>query len=253
MVDKVVVITQARTNSSRFPAKVLKQVNNQTLLEIHLLRLLQSKSSSQIIVATTVNQVDDAIEQIAQKMHLECFRGSEQNVLDRYYRATKNIEPKWVVRVTSDCPLIDPQLLDSIINFARNSEFDYISNVISETFPDGQDIEVFKFSALKKAWENAILNSEKEHVTLYIRNPQNGFKCYDFTNNLTKYATLRMTVDEEVDYVLIKKLIVEIGVNKTWQEYAEYILLNNLQSINESILRNEGLTISLNKEKEHEE
>jgi spore coat polysaccharide biosynthesis protein SpsF len=254
MVDKVLVITQARTNSSRLPYKVLKEVNNQSLLEIHLQRLLQSKSSTQIIVATTVNQVDDAIEQIAQKMHLECFRGSEQNVLDRYYQAAKTIEPTWVVRVTSDCPLIDPQLLDTIIEFANNHlEYDYISNAISETFPDGQDIEIFKFSALKKAWENANLNSEKEHVTLYIRNPHNGFKCYDFTNDLTKYALLRMTVDEEVDFELIKKLIVELGINKNWQEYAEYILQNNWQNINNSIARNEGLTISLNKEKGHEE
>jgi spore coat polysaccharide biosynthesis protein SpsF len=253
MVNQVVVITQARSNSTRLPAKVLKKVNNQTLLEIHLQRLLQSKLTHHIIVATTDNSADDAIENIAQSMNIECFRGSEQDVLDRYYQAAKKAEPDWVVRVTSDCPLIDPQLLDSIIDFTNHhSEYDYIANTISETFPDGQDIEIFKFSALKKAWENAHLNSEREHVTLYIRNPQNGFKSMNFASESPQYATLRMTVDEQVDYDLIHQLILALGILKTWQEYAEFILQNNLQKINESIMRNEGLSKSLNKEKKHE-
>ncbi len=148
---KTVLITQARTGSTRLPGKILMEVNNTPLLKIHLDRLNQSKNIDKIIVATTVNEEDDIIEKIGTDWGYEVYRGSENDVLDRFYQAVQKIKPTWVVRVTSDCPLIDPLLVDKVIEITKAENKDYGSNVIDETFPDGQDVEVFKFSALEKA------------------------------------------------------------------------------------------------------
>ena len=169
-----ILVTQARLGSTRLPGKVLKEVDEKTLLQIHLERLKKCKSISEIIVATTVNSEDEIIYNNALEWGFTAFRGSELNVLDRFYQSLKNKKPDWVVRVTSDCPLLDPELVDAVVNFAKNHSYDYVSNVMVEHFPDGQDVEVFKFSALKKAWGTAKLKSELEHVTTYIRNNSNG-------------------------------------------------------------------------------
>ena len=136
---KIVIVTQARTGSTRLPNKILKTINNETLLEIHLKRLEKSKLTSEIIVATTDKKEDDLIELVAKKMNLHFFRGSEHDVLDRFYQATKNSKPDYVVRVTSDCPLIDPILIDAIIEQAILQDLDYYTNVLKEQYPDGQD------------------------------------------------------------------------------------------------------------------
>lgn len=250
---KTVLITQARTGSSRLPGKVLLEVNNTPLLKIHLDRLKKSKNIDKIIVATTINEGDNIIEQIASEWGFEVFRGSENDVLDRFYQAVQKIKPTWVVRVTSDCPLIDPLLVDKVIEITKEENKDYGSNVIDETFPDGQDVEVFKFSALEKAWKEAIKLSEREHVTSFIRKNSNLklgnlFSAVSYKNNID-YSKIRMTVDEQNDFKLIKKIIDEIGSNKTWQEYTDYIIKNNLTEINGDIMRNDGYLKSINNDK----
>ena len=246
---KTVLITQARMGSKRLPGKVLMEVNQTPLLKIHLDRLKKTKKVDKIIVATTDNQEDDIIEKLVSEWGFEVFRGSENDVLDRFYQAVKHINPLWVVRVTSDCPLIDPILIDDVIEYSQNNNVDYCSNTLIENFPDGQDVEVFKFYALEYTWKNAIKNSDREHVTPYLREMSNFkmnniFSAINFYNDVN-YSHIRLTVDEIRDYELIKIVIENNGVEKSWEEYVDYIILNNLHNINNSIVRNEGYLISL--------
>ena len=244
-----VLITQARTGSTRLPGKVLMEVNQTPLLKIHLDRLKKSKNVDKIIVATTDNAEDNIIEKLAIEWGYEVFRGSENDVLDRFYQSVRNINPLWVVRVTSDCPLIDPILVDKVIEFTQSNNKDYGSNIIDETFPDGQDVEVFKYAALETAWNSARKESEREHVTPYIRNNsnlrgENIFSSISYKNNID-YSKIRITVDESSDFELIKTVITELGFNKSWLEYTEYIINNQLIEINGNIIRNEGYLKSL--------
>ena len=153
------------------------------------------------------------------------------------------------MRVTSDCPLIDPKLVDDVIAFTIKNNNDYVTNTLIENFPDGQDIEVFKYTALKKAWKNAILNSEREHVTPYIRKNSdfNGGNLFTSLNYdcQSDFSKIRMTVDEIRDFELITLLINDLGTEKSWLEYTNYIIQEDLVKINNKIIRNEGLLKSL--------
>lgn len=249
---KTVLITQARTGSTRLPRKVLLEVNDTPLLKIHLDRLNKSKNVDKIIVATTISKEDDIIEKLCADWGYDVIRGSENDVLDRFYQAVKNIKPNWVVRVTSDCPLIDPQLVDKVVEITKLENKDYGANVIDETFPDGQDVEVFKFSSLEKAWNEANRLSEREHVTPFIRNNSdlksgNLFSAISYKNN-TDYSMIRMTVDEQKDFELINKIISDLGSEQSWLYYTEYIIKNDLANINGNIIRNEGYLKSLKKD-----
>lgn len=250
----VCLITQARTGSTRLPGKVLKKIQGEELLRIHLSRLSKCTTVDKIIVATTTEPEDSLIENLAKSWNYDAFRGSENDVLDRFYQAilASNVTPKWVVRVTSDCPLIDPELVDKVVRFAKEKDVDYAANVLVERFPDGQDIEVFKFSSLKDAWKNATLKSEREHVTPYIRNNSDfkGGKLFTSANFpcASDFSKVRMTVDEEKDFVLVENLINQLGTSKSWLEYTNFILDNNLGNINGDITRNEGYLKSVNNE-----
>ena len=246
---KTVLVTQARSGSSRLPGKVLKEVTGKSLLQIHLERLQKCKKVSEIIVATTVKEEDSIIYNQALKWGFSTSRGSELDVLDRFYQAVKDKKADWIVRVTSDCPLLDPVLVDEVITFVQENEVDYGSNGLTEHFPDGQDVEVFKFSALEIAWKNAKLQSEREHVTPYIRNNADG-KGDDIFTTINypcqnDYSKIRMTVDEPRDFDLIEFLINKLGIEKSWLEYTNYIIDHDLTKMNNKIIRNEGLLKSL--------
>ena len=245
----VVAVTQARVGSSRLPAKILKKVNRETLLEIHLKRILKANKIGQLIVATTHEEGVQDILDICNQVDVGWFQGDLNNVLDRFYQAVKNQKPDYVIRLTSDCPLIDPKLIDQVVEYTINENLDYCSNGLEEAYPDGQDIEVFKFSALEKAWKEATLNSEKEHVTPYIHknstfkgNTMFTAKMFPYTHN---YNHIRLTVDEANDFDVIEKIITDLGVEKTWLEYTNYYMNQNLASINGKIIRNEGYQKSL--------
>ena len=245
---KVIVITQARIGSTRFPRKVLKELNDDTLLGLHLDRLKKSKSLEKIVVATTHEADSDIICNIAKGKGVEFYKGSQNDVLDRFYKAALNYSPDYVVRVTSDCPLIDPALVDEVINDTITGNYDYGSNTLTEDFPDGQDIEVFKMSALKYAWENASKSSDREHVTPYIRENcdlKGGklFKGYDYKSP-QNYNDIRMTVDVPEDLEVIKWLISEIGSIASWQQYVKIMKEHPEKLINSNIIRNEGYNIS---------
>jgi spore coat polysaccharide biosynthesis protein SpsF len=250
---KTVLITQARSGSTRLPGKILKKIGGKSLLQIHLERLGKCKTISEIIVATTINDEDQVIYDLALELGFSATRGSESDVLDRFYQSVKNKKADWIVRVTSDCPLIDPLLVDQVVDFVRNNNKDYGSNILIENFPDGQDVEVFKFSALKQAWENANLTSDREHVTPYIRNNsdfKNGnlFSAINYPCD-SDYSKIRMTVDEIRDFELIAILVDELGIEKKWLEYTNYIIHKDLSKINGEIIRNEGFINSLKNNK----
>ncbi|MES2680270.1 MAG: glycosyltransferase family protein [Bacteroidota bacterium] len=247
---KIMAITQARMGSSRLPGKVLKTVNGKTLLEIHIERILKSRRIDQLLVATTIDPADDAIATLVANINLPVYRGSVKNVLDRFYQAALPYQPDWVVRLTSDCPLMDAALIDEMIDTAIEKNTDYCSNGLQPTFPDGLDIEVFKLTALEKAWREAISDSDKEHVTPYIYNhstfkQQNLFTAFNFTFE-SNYENVRLTVDESFDFEVIKILIEKLGVHKDWKTYADYYRSNELiKTINQHINRNEGYHNSL--------
>jgi len=240
---KIIVITQARTGSTRFPNKIMNKIKNETLLSIHINRIKKSKKINSIIVATTNNRDDDIIELEANNLNVKCYRGKEEDVLDRFYQAAKPYNPDFIVRLTSDCPLIDPLLIDMIIEATINSDVDYCSNTLIESFPDGQDVEVFSFNSLKKAWKESVLMSDREHVTPYMKK---NFKVLNVNSNNMKFNKVRMTVDEPNDFVVIKRLVEKLGLNEKWENYTNlYLNDKTISNTNDSIKRNEGYIKSI--------
>ncbi|TXE19094.1 LPS biosynthesis protein [Psychroserpens burtonensis] len=242
---KVIAVTQARSGSTRLPNKVLLKIEDKTLLQIHIDRIKQAEQVDDIFIATTVEPADDVIVNLAESLDVKYYRGSENDVLDRFYQTVKEIQPDFIVRLTSDCPLIDPKLLDEVISEAKEEDLDYYANIIEERYPDGQDIEVFKFSALEKAWKETTLKSDREHVTPYIRNNSSykGGTLFKSNNHGldNNYNHVRLTVDESQDLEVIRHLIKDLGFDKDWKTYADYYLDNpKIKELNSKIVRNEG-------------
>jgi spore coat polysaccharide biosynthesis protein SpsF len=240
---KIIAITQARTGSTRFPNKIMNKIGNETLLSIHINRIKKAKKINSIIIATTNKKNDYVIKQQADKLNVNCFMGDEDDVLDRFYWAAMPYKPDFVVRLTSDCPLIDPSLIDMIIEATVNSKVDYCSNTLIESYPDGQDVEVFSFNSLKKAWEESVLISDREHVTPYMKK---NFKVLNVHSNNMKFNKVRMTVDEPNDFEVIKKLVDKLGLNEKWENYTNlYLNDKTISNTNDSIIRNEGYIKSI--------
>ncbi len=247
--EQTILVSQARSGSTRLPQKVLLKIQGQELLNIHLTRLRKCKEINKIIIATTIDPADDVIANLCERWDVSVSRGQMNDVLDRYYHAVLPYKPKWVVRVTSDCPLIDPELVDAVVKFAKVNEADYAANILLERFPDGQDVEVFKFDALEKAWNEAKLSSEREHVTPYLRKncTFNGGKIFSSANFacIDDFSDIRMTVDEQRDFDLITKVIEDLDTDKSWLTYTKHIISNQYNKINSNIIRNEGFLKSL--------
>ncbi|MBO3698383.1 cytidylyltransferase domain-containing protein [Roseivirga sp. E12] len=251
---KTIAITQARVGSSRLPSKVLLPIGNQTLLDIHLKRLTMAQKVDQVVVATTNEDRSDEICIIAERCGTIWFKGSLDDVLDRFYQAAILHKPDWVVRVTSDCPLIDPELVDAVVELAIQHDYDYCSNVLVQDFPDGQDIEVFKMSTLEKAWNEAVKRHEREHVTPYIWSncDFNGGELFTSADlpSPGNYNAIRMTVDEAADLEVMTWLVEALGIDKPWFEYTQYLIAHPERAINSNIIRNEGYLKSLKNEKD---
>jgi spore coat polysaccharide biosynthesis protein SpsF (cytidylyltransferase family) len=248
---KVIIISQARIESKRFRRKILEEINGESLLAIHLKRLKKSNLTSSIIVATTFEKGVEEIISIASEQGVKYFQGSTENVLDRFYQSVKIDNPDYIVRVTSDCPLIDGELIDSVIKSTIERKVDYCSNALIESYPDGQDIEVIKWRAFEYCWQNSILNIELEHVTPFIRkncdfNGGSLFSSSNFESSIN-YGHIRMTVDEPSDFKAIEVLVNNMGVDREWEAYTKYIIENPLKFKNQKILRNEGYLNSIKK------
>jgi len=205
--ERTVAIVQARMGSTRFFGKVLEDIEGRPMLWHVVNRLKHSKLLHNIVVATSVNHQDDTIEEFCEKGSICYFRGSEDDVLDRYYHAARKFEVELVVRVTSDCPLIDPNVVDRVIStYLENKEnYDYASNTIKRTYPRGLDTEVFPYEALERCYEEATRGHEREHVTTYIYEHPEMFKLLNLENN-KNLSHLRWTVDEEPDLRLVREI-----------------------------------------------
>jgi len=198
----ILAILQARLSSTRLPGKVLKPILGRPMLELHLERLARSTMIDKLIVATSDRGDDTPIADLCHKLGVICYRGSLSDVLDRYYRAAKPYTPDIVVRLTGDCPLADPAVIDAGIEYFLKHSFDYVSNCVERSFPIGLDFEVFRYSCLESAWRESVLPSEREHVTPFIKNHPEQFAIGHFMNTVD-LSHHRWTVDEPDDFVFV--------------------------------------------------
>ena len=204
MIKKVTAVVQARIGSQRFRGKVLKRINNKETILLLLKRLSQAKEIDRIIVAIPNKKKDDPLYDILKKNNYEVFRGSEKNVLKRYYDCAKKFSLKNVLRITGDCPLVDPKLVDKIVKIFKKKNFDYVSNIEKRTFADGMDIEIFSFKNLEIANSSTLSDDDKEHVTKYFLR-SDKFKKFNYEDK-NNFSNLRITLDTPFDFVLIKKI-----------------------------------------------
>lgn len=175
MNSKILILVQARTGSSRFPNKVLQPVMGKSILIHQLERIQGIRTQAEIVVITSQEEADNAIVYESEKHGFSVFRGSLEDLLDRHYQAAKAYQADWVVKIPSDCPLIDPRIIDQMFDYCYQQEgaFDYISNLHPSSYPDGNDVEIMTFSALEKAWKEAKRPLEREHTTPYFwENPE---------------------------------------------------------------------------------
>lgn len=203
---KIGAIIQARTSSSRFPKKVLQPLpygSNICVLQQDIRRVRKSRLIEEVIVATTTNSDDDEIVEVAVKENTPYFRGSLDNVLERYYEAALNFNLDVIVRITSDCPCVDWNILDEVIQSHLDCNADYSSNSLVESFPRGIDCEVFNFDVLKQAYLNATEKYEKEHVTPYFyKSNPDKFKINNVLSSKDN-SNIRITLDTPQDYALL--------------------------------------------------
>ena len=249
----IAAIIQARMGASRFPDKVMKIIVGKPMLWHQINRLKKSELIEKIIIATTNKIQDRTIVDFAKENNILYFAGSEEDVLDRFYYSAKKFKVETIVRITADCPLIDPLLVDMIINFYidNKNQYDIVNN--GTTYPDGVlETEVFSFNILKKTWKNAKLSSEREHVTSYIwKNPEMFRQAT--VENSKDLSHLRLAVDYEKDFKLIKTIFLNLykeddmfhleDIVKFLNQNPELIILNN------NIIRNEGYLKSISKDK----
>lgn len=244
----ILAIVQARVSSKRLPDKVLKPILGHTMLSLEIERINRSIRIDKILIATSTDTSDDAIESICSQMKVLCFRGSLDDVLDRFYQATLYYKPDHIVRLTGDCPLIDPQTIDNVIDYYTSGNFDYVSNTLKPTFPDGLDVEIFSYAALETARKEASLPSQREHVTPYIYQHPDKFNIGSYEHN-TDLSHMRWTVDKQEDFVFVNNiydLLYPFNENFTFRDILDLLKSNpSLLEINSHIGRNEGHEKSL--------
>ncbi|MEH2219445.1 MAG: glycosyltransferase family protein [Nostoc sp.] len=207
---RIVAIIQARMGSTRLPGKVMKQLCGQTVMAHVICRVQACPLVDEVVVATTTSLVDDVIVAEAEKCGVKWFRGSEEDVLERYYLAAKKYSADVVVRVTSDCPLFDPEVLSQMLEYFKTEtveglQIDYLSNCLNRSYPRGLDAEVFTYEVLEKAFEKAQKPYEREHVTPYIYEHPEKFSLHNQTND-EDISHYRLTLDTEDDWTLIEEI-----------------------------------------------
>lgn len=205
--SNIIVIIQARMGSTRLPGKILKDIEGKSMLWHVVNRVRYSKNINKIIIATTINKDDDKVEDFCKTHNIAFYRGSENDVLDRYYQTAKLWDADIIVRITSDCPLIDPEVIDKVIcSYLKNKHnFNGASNIVKRTYPRGLDTEVISFNTLERVWKEAKKNYQREHVTAFIYERGRMFKLYSVKNDkdLSHY---RWTVDEEKDLKFVREI-----------------------------------------------
>lgn len=198
-------ILQARVSSSRLPRKVLLPILGKAMLLRQIERINRSREIDRLVVATSTDSSDSEIASLCEEAGVTCFRGNLTDVLDRFVNAARPHQPETVVRLTGDCPLIDPEVIDEVISFFREGGYAYASNIKPPTFPDGLDVEVIRFAGLEEAGREAVLPSEREHVTPFLRFRPERYKVGNVTRPVD-LSHLRWTVDEPQDLEFVRKV-----------------------------------------------
>ena len=230
-------------------------IEGKSLLGHLVKRIKASRYVNDIVIATTTNERDNAIVEFAKAENLKFYCGSEDDVLDRFYQASVLYGLEAIVRVTPDCPMLDPDVMDIVISKFSEGNYDYVSNVITPTFPDGLDTEVFSFQSLEKIWHEARLPSEREHVTAYILKHPELFRQFNVKREGEDLSWMRWTVDTQRDLEFVNKIFEYLYTpNEIFHMEDVLDLLKEnpqLLKINSGILRNEGYKISLLKDKKY--
>ena len=242
----ITCIIQARLGSKRFPQKILKKVEGKSIIELIISRLKLSKKINQIVVAIPKTKIDDKLNDFLKKRKITIFRGSEKNVLKRYYDAANYFKSNIIVRITSDCPLVDYKIIDKMIDILNKKKKDYITNASPPSFPDGLDIEVFNFKSLKNAYISAKDKYSQEHVTPYLRK-SGKFNTFNFSNN-NDLSSFRLTIDEKKDLELIRNVYSFFRPKKNfgWSEIQKLIIKHpekfdkNISIMRNSKIKNKG-------------
>jgi spore coat polysaccharide biosynthesis protein SpsF len=247
MSEKVTAIVQARMGSSRLPGKILKPVLGRPLLTYEIERLKRCTILREIVLATSDLPEDDPVAALGAELGIHVFRGSESDVLDRYAQAARACDARYVMRVTGDCPLIEPAICDRTVTRFFEARADYIAT--PPQVAEGLDCEVFTRAALEAAWNEARRPSEREHVTLFIRNHPDRFRCFETLHD-SDDSGYRVTVDEPEDLAVVKAILEALvplhGLAFTFSQVREFLDAHpNIRSLNSAIVRNEGLIKSL--------
>lgn len=238
---RTICIIQARFGATRLPGKVLMKVGGVSLLERVVNRVKPAKLVDKIVVATTDEKKDDKIAAFCRRRNIAFFRGSENDVLDRFYQCALRY-PGYgaIARITADCPLIDSKIIDKVIKLFFQKNADYASNVIPPTFPDGLDVEVFSFDVLEKMWKNATKQHEREHVTAHVRDNPQKFKIANLSNK-KDLSKIRLTVDYKEDIKFIEHLLKLLPKNFRSKEIMKALDKNTgLADINKKYGRHDG-------------
>jgi len=246
-------ILQARVASTRLPRKVLKEILGEPMLWRQIERLQKSKTVDALVVATSLDPGDDEIERLCRSHGVLCRRGSPEDVLDRFYQVVREFRPRHIVRLTGDCPLCDPGLIDQVTQFHLGGNYDYTTNTLEVTYPDGLDVEVMRAPALQRAHREAALKSEREHVTAFIYKHPERFRIGSFkgSSDLSRH---RWTVDEAADFEFVKRIYEALYPSNPNFSYRDILKLLEVHpewvNLNAHIKRDEGYEISLRKDRE---
>jgi spore coat polysaccharide biosynthesis protein SpsF len=251
MSEKAVAIIQARMGSTRLPGKTMMDIRGHPVLWHVINRVSKAASIGRLIVATTTGRQDDIIDDFCHGYNIECYRGSSNDVLDRYYRCAKKYGAKDIVRITADCPLHDPDVIDIVAENYLQGGYDYVSNTLEATFPDGYDTEVFSFSVLEEAWHKANLPSEREHVTPYMKKSP-GIRKKNVVS-VKKYPLYRCSLDHNEDLEFIRAIYDGIGTEIfSIDDVIAYLeKFPRFLQINQHIVINEGYQKSLSEDMAH--
>lgn len=210
--NKIIAIIQARMGSTRLPGKVLMNLNGRPMLSHIIHRVLRARTPQEIVITTSRRSIDDEIVGLCLVNKWPCFRGSEHDVLDRYYRTASHFRADTIIRITSDCPLIDPSIIDRVVHdLLQRPDVDYASNALgARTFPQGLEVEGIKFRSLEHAWREDSNLAWREHVTPYIYRHPEKFKLYPVVNN-ADWSAIRWTVDTQEDFNLVRNIYEYFG------------------------------------------
>jgi len=242
-------IIQARIGSERLPKKILKKLDKKTVLDYVIEQTKYSKKIEKIFVATTNLIEDNIIEEFCQKRKIICFRGNVDDVLDRHYQCAKKYSLDPIVRVTSDNPLVDPEIIDLAIKKYEENKFDMVTTCNKRSYPYGISVEVFSFAVLEESWKKSKLLSEREHVILYIQNEKNNFRIFNLINS-KDLTYINCTIDNEADFKLVQEVVSNIRERPILMKHLVELFEKNPQllEINKNSDPYEGHKLSFKKE-----